>query len=56
MIEWVWIFEERNYGQLLHYGAFYSKVRYLSGGLEIEEWLSNDDFEVREGRIEYEQE
>lgn len=57
MIEYVWIFSERNYGELLHYGAFCSFVRYESGGLQIEEWLNNDDFEIRqEHAIEYEQE
>lgn len=48
MTEIVWIFEERTYGELLHLGAFYSLVRFVSHGLEYEEWLSNDDFEIRE--------
>jgi hypothetical protein len=55
MIELVWIFEERTYGQLMHYGATHSLVRYESGGLDIEEWLENDEFELRSERaFEYE--
>lgn len=55
MIELVWILEERVYGVLLSYGATHSLVKYESGGLDIEEWLENDEFELRSERaIEYE--
>lgn len=56
-MEFVWIEEERTYGLLVHYGATHSLVRYESDGVEIEEWLENDDFEFRSERaFEYEQE
>jgi hypothetical protein len=56
VIEYVWIFSERTYGQLLRYGATHSLVRYIDEEIEIEEWLENDDFEFRSERaFEYEQ-
>ncbi len=54
--EWVWIYDERLYGELVHYGATYSLVRYEKMGHVWEEWLENDDFELRSERaFEYEQ-
>ena len=55
-MEYVWIHHVKNYGVLVHYGAEYSLIRYDQDGLEIEEWLENDDFELRSERaFEYEQ-
>ena len=50
MNEWVWIHEERVYGELLNYGTYFSTVRYEKDGLLCEVLLENDEFELRSER------
>ena len=57
MNEWVWIHEERVYGELINYGTYFSRVRYEKSGLEYEVLLENDEFEFRSERFfDYEDE
>ena len=51
----VWIPEERTYGFIEGpLGAYYTKIRYIKGGIEFEVLMENDEFELMEdGLIEY---
>lgn len=43
--EYVWIPEEKVYGILINYGAYYSTVVYSVGGITYEVVMDNDEFE-----------
>lgn len=45
----VWLIEERCWGEMFQYGAFYSLIEYECDGEKILEWVSNDDWEDRFG-------
>ena len=43
--ELVWLEDERVYAELIHLGAFFSKVRYTVEGIDYEVLVSNDEVE-----------
>jgi hypothetical protein len=51
----VWVPDERVYGHVVGgLGAYYTTIRYVSGGNEFEVLMENDEFELMEdGLIEY---
>lgn len=52
----VWLPVEQTYGFIVGpMGAYYSTIRYNSGGMEFEVLMENNEFELREeGPFEYE--
>lgn len=55
MPEIVWLTEARTFGVRLRMGAFFSLIRYVSDGQEIEELIENNEIETwREHAIDYE--
>jgi hypothetical protein len=44
-VEYVWLIEERCYGILVNMGAHVSRVKYNTGGIEYEVFISNDEIE-----------
>jgi hypothetical protein len=54
--EIVWLFEQRRYALLVSRHAYYSVVKYVEHGLDIEIEVMNDDYEFWDERatgIEY---
>lgn len=53
----IYLTEERRYGYLVSLGAFVSRVEYDDGyGNIVDTFLENEDFEIWEEPITYEQE
>lgn len=42
----VWLIEERTFGYLVYEGAYYSRIRYVWGGIEYDTLVENDEFEI----------
>lgn len=40
----VWLFEEEVIGELVSYGAYFSKIRFFVDEVEHEEFIDNTDF------------
>lgn len=55
-IQFIWLFEERTFGVLIEMGAYFSRVRYVHGGIDYDIYVENDEFEFWEDHaIEYEE-
>lgn len=48
--EVVWLHTERIYAVLVRRDAFFSIVRYTSGGIDYEVQVENDDYDIFEER------
>lgn len=52
-----YLHDEKVYAEVIAYGSFASKVRYLKNGIECEIVMLNEDFEIiEEANIEIEEE
>ena len=40
----VWLFEEEVIGELVSYGAYFSKIKFFVDGIEHQEFIDNTDF------------
>ncbi len=40
----VWIFEEQVVGEIVSYGAYFSRIKFFVDGIEHEEFVDNTDF------------
>jgi len=40
----VWLFEEEAVGEIVSYGAYFSKIKFFQNGVEHEEFIDNIDF------------
>jgi hypothetical protein len=40
----VWLFEEGSVGEIVSYGAYFSKVKFFVDGVEHQEFVDNTDF------------
>lgn len=50
----VWLTEERCFGVIIGpLGAWYTTIRYIKGGIEHEEFVENNEFQILEDLIEY---
>ena len=53
----VWLHEYRTFGYLLQQGAFFSTIRFMLDGEDVEEQVENDEYEDWEAHaIDYESE
>lgn len=53
----VWLTEERCFGVIVGpLDAFYTLINWVKGGLEHEEFVENNEFEILEDLIEYDDE
>lgn len=44
----VWIHSEGVYGEIITYGAFMSKIRYIKDKTLFETYIENEDFDIIE--------
>lgn len=44
----VWIHSEGVYGEIIAYGAFMSKIRYIKDKTLFETYIENEDFDIVE--------
>lgn len=50
----MWLLEERVFGEIVGaLGAYYTTIAYTKGGIEFEVLMENDDFELMEDLVEY---
>lgn len=50
----VWLTEERCFGRIAgSHDAFYTLINWTKGGLEHEEFVENNEFQILEDLIEY---